>query len=149
VSDVELERRIAALLRAPTAVRAEVRDQVMIRVREAARVRVPRPRGHVRSARSTRHSLVGLLMAASIGSVAVSSTIAPPTSRFDDRPAASEDSLFGRLRDTLLLERVIRDGDHRYAFAVDGARWVPDHGVGPARSADHLPALLRVARDSN
>ena len=88
-------------------------------------------------------------MAASIGSVAVSSTIAPRASRFDERPAASEDSLFGRLRDTLLLERVLRDGEHRYAFAVDGARWAPDRDADPVRSADRLPTLLRVARDSN
>ena len=39
MSDVELERRIATLLRAPTAVRVEVRDHVMSRVREEARVR--------------------------------------------------------------------------------------------------------------
>ena len=148
MSDVELEGRIAALLRTPAAVRAEVRDQVMDRVREAARRRAPRRRVRALPSRSP-HSLLGLLAAASIGSVAVLSAIAPRASRVADRPVAAEDSLFGRLRDTLLLERVLRDGDHRYAFAVDGARWVPDRGVSPVPSTDRLPAILRVSRDSS
>lgn len=149
MSDVELERRLAALLRTPTPVRAGVRDEVMNRVREAACVRAPRPRVRARSSRSARHSMIGVLLAASVGSVAVLSTNAPRALRFDDRPSASEDSIFGRLRDTLFLERVLRGGDHRYAFAVDGARWVPDRDVSTVRPADRLPAILRVARDSD
>ena len=150
MSDVELERRIAALLRAPADVREDVRDEVMCRVREAARARAPRPRARPLSSRSSRHSILGLLMAASIGSVAVLSSVVPRATTFDrGRPVPPGDSLFGRLRDTLLLERLIHDGDHRYAFAVDGARWTPDRVVVPAGSADRLPAILRVASDSN
>jgi hypothetical protein len=150
VSDVELERRIVALLRAPVGVHQDVRDRIMYRVREAARTRAPRHRARALGARSTRHSVFGLLVAASIGAVAVLSSVPPRAITFDrSRHATPDDSLFGRLRDTLLLERLIHDGDHRYAFVVDGARWVPDRAVAPARSADRLPDLLRVASDSN
>ena len=150
MSDVELERRIAALLRAPARIREEVPDRIMLRVREAARTGAPRRRGRPLASRSSRHSLLGLLMAASIGSVAVLSAVPPRATPFgDQRRAASGDVLFGRLRDTLLLERLIRDGNHRYAFVVDGARWTPDRAVTPARPADRLSAFLRVASDSN
>jgi hypothetical protein len=150
VSDVELERGIAALMHAPAGIREDVRDRIMCRVRDAATTRAPRPRTRTLAPRSSRHSVVGLLMAASVGSVAVLSAVTPRVTRLaDDRHAASGDSLFGRLRDTLLLERVIRDGDYRYAFAVDGARWVPDRAASPPRSADRLPSLLRVTSDSN
>lgn len=149
MSDLELERRIATLLRAPAAVDQDLRGRIMDRVRETARARAPRRRLRSMSTRSSRHSFVGLLMAASIGSVAVLSSVVPPSARMDDRRAATGDSIFGRLRDTLLLERVIRDGDHRFAFVVDGARWAPDPASTPARSADRLPAILRVASDSN
>jgi hypothetical protein len=82
--------------------------------------------------------------------VAVLSSAAPRALTSDgDRHATPHDSLFGRRRDTLLLERLIHDGDHRYAFVVDGARWVPDRAVAPARTVDRLPAILRVASDSN
>jgi hypothetical protein len=150
VSDVELERRIATLLRAPVGVPQDVRDRIMYRVREAARTGAPQHRVRARGARSTRHSVLGLLVAASIGAVAVLSSVAPRAITYDGgRHATPHDSLFGRLRDTLLLGRLIHEGDHRYAFVVDGARWVPDRAATPARAADRLPALLRVASDSN
>ena len=150
MSDVELERRIAALLHAPVGVHQDVRDRIMHRVREAARTGAPPHRARVCGARSTRHSVLGLLVAASIGAVAVLSSVAPRALTLDrGRHATPHDSLFGQLRDTLLLERLIHDGDHRYAFVVDGARWMPDRAVAPARAADRLPAILRVASDSN
>ena len=149
MSDVELERRLATLLRAPVAVHEDVRDRIMCRVRDEARTRAPHRGPRPIASRSSRQSLVGLLMAASIGSVAVLSSIVPQASRMDDRPAAIGDSLFGRLRDTLFLERVMRDDEHRFAFVVDGARWAPDRASTPVRPADRLPAILRVTSDSN
>jgi len=149
VSDVEFERRIATLLRAPVDVRQDVRERVMCRVRGAARSHAPRPRTRPLSSRSSRHSLVGLLVAASIGSVAVLSSVLPRATFDRGGSVPPGDSLFGRLRDTLLLERVVHDGEHRYAFVVDGVRWVPDRTAVPAGSPHRLPAILRVAGDSN
>jgi hypothetical protein len=148
VSDVELERRIATLLRAPVGVPQDVRDRIMYRVREAARTGAPQHRVRARGARSTRHSVLGLLVAASIGSVAVFSAVGPrPVA--ERRSAALGDSVTGTLRDTLRLMRLIRDDEHRYAFVVDGARWAPDPATTPVRADDRLVSLLRTVRDSN
>lgn len=149
MSDLELERRIAAALHAPVALGDGARDRIMRRVRESALASGPRRRLSPLSMRAARHSIVGLAMAASVGSVAVLSTVAPhPVSRDGERSIAISDSIAGTLRDTLLLMRLIRDGEHRYAFAVDGARWAPDRALAPA-PADRMIPMLRVARDSN
>jgi hypothetical protein len=150
MSDVELERRIAAALHAPVSLRDGARDRIMRRVRESARDAAPRRRALPLSLRSPRHSIIGLAMAASIGSVAVLSTVTPHSASIDGgRQGAIGDSIVGTLRDTLILMRLIHDGEHRYAFVVDGARWGPDRGTLPVRVGDRLVPLLRVARDSN
>ena len=42
------------------------------------------------------------------------------------------------------------DGAHRYAFVVDGTRWVPDPTTTPVRSDDgRVYSLLHVARANN
>jgi hypothetical protein len=44
----------------------------------------------------------------------------------------------------------LHDGAHRYAFVVDGTRWVPDRATAGALADDGLVyTLLHVARDSN
>jgi hypothetical protein len=150
MSDLELERRIAAALHAPVAMGDGARDRIMRHVRQSARTAGPRRRAVALSARSSRHSIIGLAMAASIGSMAVLSTVTPHRVSIDgERPAALGDSIVGTLRDTLLLMRLIQDGNHRYAFVVDGARWEPDRAFTPVRAGDQLVPLLRVARDSN
>lgn len=190
MSDAEFERRIAAALRAPVPSRADGRETIMRRVRESAGTGGPRRRVHVFASRSGRHSIVGLAMAASIGSIAMFGSVG---SR-DARPGAERsgvigDSVVATLRDTLRLVRLIfdepgarqvavvgdfngwspsatplsrqsssrrwsavvalHDGDHRYAFVVDGARWVPDPSVTPVRDGGRLVSLLHVARASN
>ena len=150
MSDVELERRIAAALHSPVSLQDGARDRIMRRVRESARDAAPRRRALPLSLRSPRHSIIGLAMAASIGSVAVLSTVTPHAASIDGgRQGAIGDSIVGTLRDTLILMRLIHDGEHRYAFVVDGARWGPDRGTLPVRVGDRLVPLLRVARDSN
>jgi hypothetical protein len=150
MSDVELERRIAAALHSPVSLREGTRDRIMRRVRESARDAAPRRRALPLSSSSPRHSLIGLAMAASIGGVAVLSTVTPHGVPIDDgRQNAIGDSVVGTLRDTLILMRLIHEGEHRYAFVVDGARWEPDPGTLPVRVGDRLVPLLRVARDSN
>jgi hypothetical protein len=150
MSDVELERRIAAALHSPVSLREGTRDRIMRRVRESARDGAPRRRALTLSSRSPRHSIIGLAMAASIGSVTVLSAVTSQSvSVAGERSSAIVDSVAGTLRDTLVLMRLIHDGEHRYAFVVDGARWEPDRGTLPVRAGDRLVPLLRVARDSN
>ena len=148
--DLDLERRVAAVLRAPVAASDDARERVMHRVREAARTARPRRRGRPLVSRSARHSLAGVAMAASVGSVAVLSAITPrPASVAGAHAGVIDDSVAASLRDTLRLARLIRDDDRRYAFVVDGARWAPDPSATPVRAGDRLLSLLRVARDSN
>jgi hypothetical protein len=150
MSDVELERRVAAALHSPVSLRDGARDRIMRRVRESARDAAPRRRTLPLASRSPMHSFIGLAMAASIGSVAVLSTVTPRSASIDgEHRGAIGDSVVGALRDTLILMRLIHDGEHRYAFVVDGARWEPHRGTLPPRAGDRLVPLVRVARDSN
>jgi hypothetical protein len=150
MSDVELERRIAAALHTPVSLGDGARDRIMRCVRESARSGRPRRRVLPLSMRPARHSIVGLAMAASIGSVAVLSAVGPHSPALHgERPSMSGDSVVGTLRDTLLLMRLIHEGEHRYAFVVDGARWAPERAISPARAEDRLAPMLRAARDSN
>jgi len=150
MSDVDLERRVAAALQAPVAMSDGARDRIMHRVREAARAGGPCRRSRPLAPRSARHSVVGLAMAASIGSVAMLSAITPhPLADAGEHSGVIDGSVAAALRDTLRLVRLIRDGDRRYAFVVDGARWTPDPSAAPVRAGDRLVSLLRVARDSN
>jgi hypothetical protein len=189
VSDVEFERRVAAALLAdvPTDVRARAR--IMARVRAAAE-ETPRPREpFIR--RGSRHSIVGLALAAGIGSITTLTTLLPPG---DARGGATGivigDTVVSTLRDTLRLVRLmfddpgarrvavvgdfngwrvgetpltrdaashrwsatlaLRDGAHRYAFVVDGTRWVADPSARRARTDDgRVYSLLHVARATN
>jgi hypothetical protein len=150
MSDAELERRIAAALHAPVTLGDGARERIMRRVRDSARAERPRRRMPSLSMRPARHSLVGLAMAASVGSVAVLSAVTPHGgSLAGTHTVVSDDSVIGVLRDSLLLIRLVHDGEYRYAFAVDGARWAPDHAIGPERAGDRLGPMLRVVRDSN
>ena len=149
MSDVELERRLAAALHAPVAVSDGARDRIMQRVRESARAGGPRRRTLLIAPRSTMHSIVGLAMAASIGSVALFSATTPHAATGTiTSSGAIGDSVAGTLRDTLRLMRLLREGERRYAFVVDGARWAPDPASTPVRG-DRLAPYLPVARDSN
>ncbi len=198
---MDLERHIATALHAPLghAASARARDAIMARVRRSVAsdgmpVRRPRPFGH----RTARHSLIGVALAAGIGSITTLSTLLPGAPALGRGASGSAvvasavigDSVVATLRDTLRLVRLIfdeprasevavigdfngwraagtpmqrqgadgalrwsvtlalRDGDHRYAFVVDGTRWVADR-AGRATRADagRLYSLLRVTRD--
>jgi len=190
MSDVEFERRVAAALRAPVPTRAEARNLIMARVRRAARAGASRGPVPLRSARSARHSVMGLALAASIGSIAMLGSVVPRGTRPGaERSGVIGDSVVATLRDTLRLVRLIfddpgarqvavvgdfnqwapsatplrqdaasrrwsavvalHDGDHRYAFVVDGTRWVPDPATTPVRDGGRLVSLLHVVRASN
>jgi len=147
--DFDFERRVAAALHAPVTSSEGARERIMARVRQAALADGYRRGRRSPTARSARHSIVGLAMAASIGSVAVLSAVTPHPALDDGQSSVIGDSLESRLRDTLRLIRLMRDADHRYAFVVDGARWAPDPATTPVRAGDRLVSLLRATRDSN
>jgi hypothetical protein len=189
MSDVELERLVSAALRrdVPTDVRARAR--IMERVREEAR-RSSRPRPWY-LVRGVRHSVVGVALAAGIGSITAMSALLPSGGTAGGPNAVViGDTVASTLRDTLRLVRLmfdapgarqvavvgdfngyaadesplvrdaasrrwsatlaLRDGVHRYAFVVDGTRWVTDPSAERVRGNDgRLYSLLRVARATN
>jgi hypothetical protein len=189
VSDAEFETSVAAALQADVPVDAAAKVRVMERVRAAAR-ELPRSHGGL-PFRGARHSVVGLALAAGIGSITTLSTLLP---RSDDlsreHTRVFGDSVVATLRDTLRLVRLIfddpgarqvavvgdfnawrlgatplvrdadthrwsatlalRDGAHRYAFVVDGTRWVPDPDAERVRADDgRVYSLLHVSRVTN
>jgi hypothetical protein len=192
VSDLEFERRLAAALQARVHTDARAKAAVMDRVRAAAAAGV-RPRREVPFAsRSARHSIVGLALAAGVGSISTLTALAPAARRAHDGAMQQVigDSVVATLRDTLRLVRLmfddslahqvavigdfngwraeqtpmrqdpttrrwsatlaLRDGAHRYAFVVDGTRWVPDPAAVPVRGDDgRVYSLLHVARSTN
>jgi hypothetical protein len=189
VSDVEFEQSVSAALRRDVPADARAKARIMERVREAARD-VPR-RPATTFARGTRHSIVGLALAAGVGSVTTLSALLPPAgSAGATRTAILGDTVVSTLRDTLRLVRLMfddpgarevavvgdfngwraggtplaregathrwsatlamRDGDHRYAFVVDGTRWVPDPSAERVQADDgRVYSLLHVARRTN
>jgi hypothetical protein len=127
VSD-ELERRIAAALRAPVGgTDARARRLVMERVRRAAADGYPRRRLD-RWSRATRHSLVGLAFAAGIGGISTLSALIPAAQRDVARGVSSVvlgDTVVGSLHDTLRLVRLMFDAPSARRVAVMGEfnRW--------------------------
>lgn len=190
MSDLELERLVSAALRRDLPVDERAKARIMSRVRDASR-RAPR-RHDIHLRRGARHSLVGLALAASIGSITTISTLLPRRVGVGAGTTSTVigDTVVSTLRDTLRLVRLmfadpsarrvavvgdfngwrsgatplvrlpgtpqwsvtlaLRDGQHRYAFVVDGTRWIPDpsalrRGTGDGR----VYSLLNVARAAN
>lgn len=190
MSDLELERSVSAVLRRDLPVDEQAKARIMSRVREASRTAPRRHDLHLR--RGARHSIVGLALAAGIGSVTTLSALLPPpaTAGTGVTSAVLGDTVVSTLRDTLRLVRLmltdpnarrvavvgdfngwrsdatplvreagtsrwsvtlaLRDGEHRYAFVVDGTRWVPDSSVQRRGMDDgRVYALLNVTRVAN
>ena len=187
------ERRVIAALRSNGAHDARAREAIMTHVRAlppAERpVRPPRGLAH----RAARHSIVGVALAAGIGSMATLPTLLAGTRGSVPAALATAvigDSVSSTLRDTLRIVRLIfddptarqvdavgdfngwragttplhrdaatrvwtatlalRDGEHRYAFVVDGVRWAVDRSAPRARLRDgRAYSMLTVARSAN
>ncbi|MDB4914814.1 MAG: glycoside hydrolase family 13 domain protein [Gemmatimonadetes bacterium] len=110
MSDVEFERRVEHALRAPLPANARARQAIMEGVRDVARDRAKR-RLALPSIR-TRHSLIGLAMAAGIGSITTLSTLVPSAGGRATGVVTSAiigDSVVDRLRDTMRLVRLMFD----------------------------------------
>jgi hypothetical protein len=195
VPDVEFERRVSAALRSPVPTKTRAKHAIMERVREAAASGMPRRRDLrlvSRRGEGTRHALVGLALAAGIGSITTLSSLLPSSHAAGSSAgtAVIGDTVVSTLRDTLRLVRLmfddpgarrvavvgdfngwrveetplhqdattrrwsttlaLRDGAHRYAFVVDGTRWVRDPASAGIRGDDgRVYSLLHVARASN
>lgn len=167
----------------------------MERVRDAAASGMPVRRDQhfvPRRGGGMRHSLVGLALAAGIGSITTLSSLLPPSpaTGSSEGTAVIGDTVVSALRDTLRLVRLmfdepgarrvavvgdfngwrveetplrqdattrrwsttlaLRDGAHRYAFVVDGSRWVRDPAAAGIRGDDgRVYFILHVARASN
>jgi hypothetical protein len=107
VSDVEFEQRVSAALRDEVRADAQAKARIMELVRTASR-ELPRSRSPF-VFRGARHSIVGLALAAGVGSITTLSTLLPTAGRAyaGDRTAVIGDSVVSTLRDTLRLVQLI------------------------------------------
>ncbi len=133
MSDSDFDVRVVRGLRAPVAESLTARQRIMERVRQVPVAE--RPRSLALHGRLARQSIAGLAFAAGIGSITAVTALAPVT--VSTARAAGMvtsvvigDTVVNRLRDTLRLVRLIREGDHRYAVVADQLHWAaPAHAV--------------------
>jgi hypothetical protein len=128
VSDLEFERRVSAALHAPVATDVNAKRAIMARVRAAAAMGMPVRRGPRRAPRrGARYSLVGLALAAGIGSVTTLSSLirASPGAGSAAVSGVIGDTVVSTLRDTLRLVRLMFDdtGARRVAVVGDFNGW--------------------------
>lgn len=126
MSDVEFERRVRCALRAPVPTSARAKAAIMEGVRRAAAESAPSPVFALPLSRGTRHSLIGVALAAGIGSVTTITTLAPSHGRVAVVEHASVssmvigDSVVDRVRDTLRLVRLMFDAPSARHVAIVG-----------------------------
>jgi hypothetical protein len=116
---VEFERRVSAALRGDLPAGIDARSRIMHRVREASRD-LPRPRAPF-FGRGVRHSVVGLALAAGVGSITTLSVLLPSGGAGNGgRTAVIGDTVVSTLRDTLRLVRLMFDDPGAREVAVVG-----------------------------
>jgi hypothetical protein len=124
MSDEELEQRLRRVLSTPVTTPAHAKEAIMRRVRHAAREDHRRRMMPPSFGRTARHSLIGVALAAGIGSVTTLSTIVPLRPAVADGHGATSvvigDSVVDRLRDTLRLVRLMFDDPAARHVAVVG-----------------------------
>lgn len=124
--DFAFERRVAAALRADVPTRRDTTVAIMTRVREVAAQSPPRRRAWPRAPRGgSRHSIIGLALAAGIGSITTLSVLTPAARDRDPVAAAVigdtvVSAVRGSLRDTLRLVRLMFDAPSARQVAVAG-----------------------------
>ncbi|MEO8335725.1 MAG: hypothetical protein ABI664_12180 [bacterium] len=124
MSEIDFERRVERALRAPVPTSARAKQAIMESVRRAAREGAPGKTLIFPGGRAARHSLIGLALAAGIGSITTMSSFAPTAP--DARPmgvvtsAIIGDSVVDRFRDTLRLVRLMFDAPNARHVAVAG-----------------------------
>jgi hypothetical protein len=147
VSDASFEHRVRAALSAPVATDVRAKEAIMTRVRAAARS--PSRRGaRTAGKRGARYSIIGLALAAGLGSIATGSSILPTMRAASaDDPVVIGDTVVGTLRDTLRLVRLMFDAPdaRRVAVVGDFNRWhadsAPMHRDGVTRRWSAILAL--------
>jgi hypothetical protein len=124
VSDIEFEQRLQRALNAPATPRPRGKEAIMVRVRHAAREEQRRRMIPPSFARTARHSLIGVALAAGIGSITTVSGLTPLAGmRHEGNGATSVvigDSVVDRLRDTLRIVRLMFDDSAARRVAVVG-----------------------------
>lgn len=128
MSDVEFERRVGRVLSAPMPANARAKDAIMDRVRAAARDQRPTRALALPLGRTARHSLIGLAMAAGIGSITTLSALRDTSATRHAGIVTSVvigDSVVEGFRDTLRLVRLMFDnaGARQVAVAGDFNEW--------------------------
>ena len=124
MSDVDFERRVMRALRAPVPTSARAKVAIMDGVRHAARDYLPRRELSFPVTRTTRRSLVGLALAAGIGSITTVSALVPARAKAREPGAVTSvvigDSVVDRLRDTMRLVRLMFDDPSARQVTVTG-----------------------------
>ncbi len=122
MSEGDFENRVGRALHAPVHTSARAKQAIMDSVRKAAREGMPH-RFPVQS-RGARHSIIGIALAAGIGSVTTLTALAPVERQVRDAGVVSSlvigDSVVDRLRDTMRLVRLIFDDTAARHVAVIG-----------------------------
>jgi hypothetical protein len=124
VSDVDFERRVERALRAPVPTNARAKAVIMDGVRRVARDGMARRSLTLPVGRTTRHSLIGLALAAGIGSITTLSTLVPGARGAGSHGSVTSrvigDSVVDRLRDTMRLVRLMFDDPSARQVSVVG-----------------------------
>ncbi|MEP6620162.1 MAG: hypothetical protein ABJE47_12645 [bacterium] len=132
MSDVEFERRVARALRAAVPSNARAKVAIMDKVRRASSEGSPRRMLALPLGRASRQSLIGLAMAAGIGSITTMSALSGIGSGRRVAATVSSavigDSVVEGFRDTLRLVRLMFNdaGARQVAVAGDFNGWKPE-----------------------
>ncbi len=118
MSDAEFERRVSVALHADVRMEAGAKSRIMDRVREAARDTPRAGRGHL--GRGARLSLVGVALAAGVGSITTLSALPPADHAGRAGGVVIGDTVVSTLRDTLRLVRLILDDPRARQVVVVG-----------------------------
>ena len=144
MSEIDIERRIARALRAPVFSSPRAKAAVMEGVRRAVRDGAPPRALPFAGGRASRNALIGVALAASIGSITTLSAIGPAAGvpRGDGAVTSTVigDSVVDRVRDTLRLVRLMFDAPSARQVAVIG-----DFN-GWRTNATHMQRDLRTGR---
>ncbi len=149
MSDVEIERWLSSALLSNVTRNPRAAALIMRRVRAAA-TEMPRPRSSLlRSGR--RHSIIGLALAAGIGSITTVSTLSPVAEgvRGQSTSAIIGDSVASTLRDTLRLVRLLFDDStaRRVAMVGDFNGWDPSMTTLVRDAGTHRWSATLALRD--
>lgn len=131
MSGDEFERRVGAALHVSPAGSTRARGAIMARIRALPAHERPVRRSDRDRGRGMRHSIVGVALAAGLGSLGTVSSLLPTAGGRGHAGIATAvigDSVSATLRDTLRLVRLMFDDTtaHRVAAVGDFNAWQPD-----------------------